>query len=247
VAHDVDRITALPPWTHGERPASTAHDPGLGVRFVAAVPMLSQALVAGLLAGYGIAVPVGAIAPLLISLAARSPLRSGIAAALGVATVDGVYALTAVLGGSALGHAIQPVAAPTRWVAAAVLVVLAVRTAVVAIRRHRVPVAGRAPEQPVTAGRAYLLLVGLTALNPATVVYFGALVLGRHAAGGFGIAAGAVFVAATFVASASWQLVLACGGSLLGRVLNDPRGRLLTALVASALITVLAAQLALSR
>jgi len=209
--------------------------------------MLSAALVAGLLAGYGVAVPVGAIAPLLIGLAARSPLRSGIAAALGVATVDGVYALTAVLGGSALGRAIQPVATPTRWVAAVVLVVLAARTAIVAVRRHRIPATDRGPERPVTAGRAYLMLVGLTALNPATIVYFGALVLGRHAAGGFGMADGAVFVVATFVASASWQLLLACGGSLLGRVLNNPRGRLLTALAASALIMVLAVQLAVSR
>jgi len=77
--------------------------------------MLSQVLVAGLLAGYGVAVPVGAIAPLLIGLAARSPLRSGVAAALGVATVDGVYALAAVAGGSALARVIQPIATPTRW------------------------------------------------------------------------------------------------------------------------------------
>jgi arginine exporter protein ArgO len=208
--------------------------------------MLSAALVAGLLAGYGVAVPVGAIAPLLIGLAARSPLRSGIAAALGVATVDGVYALAAVLGGSALARAIAPVATPTRWVAAAVLIVLAIRTAVLAIRRHRIQAAGSL-DRPVTAGRAYLMLVGLTALNPTTIVYFGALVLGRHASGGFGPVAGAVFVLAVFVASASWQLVLACGGGLLGRVLNNPRGRLLTALAASAVIMVLAAQLAVSR
>jgi arginine exporter protein ArgO len=208
--------------------------------------MLSQVLVAGLLAGYGVAVPVGAIAPLLIGLAARSPLRSGVAAALGVATVDGAYALAAVLGGSALARAIQPIATPTRWVAAAVLIVLAIRTAVLAIRRHRIP-AARSMDRPVTAGRAYLMLVGLTALNPTTIVYFGALVLGRHASGGFGPVAGAVFVLAAFVASASWQLLLACGGSALGRVLNNPRGRLLTALAASALVTVLAAQLVVSQ
>jgi arginine exporter protein ArgO len=201
--------------------------------------MLSQALLAGLLAGYGVAVPIGAIAPLLISLAARSPLRTGIAAALGVATVDGAYALAAVLGGSALGRAVQPVATPTRWVAAAVLIVLAVRTALVALRRQE-----RAGE--VAVGRAYLTFVGLTALNPATIVYFGALVLGRHASGAFGPLPGTVFVLATFAASASWQLLLACGGRLLGRVLNTPRGRLATALVASGLITVLAVQLMLA-
>lgn len=206
--------------------------------------MVSAALVAGLLAGYGVAVPVGAIAPLLISLAARSSLRAGVAAALGVATVDGAYALAAVLGGTALGRAIQPVATPTRWVAAAVLGVLAIRTAVVAVR----PAADSSRQEPVSAWRAYAMLVGLTALNPTTIVYFGALVLGRHAAaGGFGPVAGGVFVVAVFVASASWQLVLACGGRMLGRVLNNPRGRLLTALAAGALIMVLAVRLAVSR
>jgi arginine exporter protein ArgO len=197
--------------------------------------MLSGALLSGLLAGYGVAVPIGAIAPLLIGLAARSPLRTGIAAALGVATVDGGYALAAVLGGSALGRTIAPVATPTRWVAAAVLIVLAVRTALVAVRRTEPATAA-----PVTARRAYLVLVGLTALNPTTIIYFGALVLGRQASGGFGPLPGAVFVLAVCAASASWQLLLACGGRLLGQVLNTPRGRLVTALAASALITVLA-------
>ncbi|HEX5406463.1 MAG TPA: lysine transporter LysE, partial [Pseudonocardiaceae bacterium] len=52
-----------------------------------------------------------------------------------------------------------------------------------------------------------------------------------------------VFVAAAFVASASWQSLLACGGGLLGRVVDTPRGRLGTALAASAVIVVLAVRL----
>ena len=50
---------------------------------------MSEALVAGLLAGYGVAVPVGAIAVLIVGLTARTSLRVGAAAALGVATADG--------------------------------------------------------------------------------------------------------------------------------------------------------------
>src|SRR6476646_10134126 len=93
-------------------------------------------LVAGLLAGYGVAVPVGAIAALLISLTARTSLRVGAAAALGVATADGLYATVAVLGGAAAARFVAPLATPLRWVAAAVLVALAVRTAVTAVREH---------------------------------------------------------------------------------------------------------------
>lgn len=92
-------------------------------------------------------------------------------------------------------------------------------------------------------GRAYLGLLGLTLLNPATIVYFGALVLGRQAADGLTAGDQAVFVAAAFAASASWQLLLAGTGALLGRLLTGPRGRLLSALASSAVIAVLAASL----
>jgi hypothetical protein len=49
---------------------------------------MQNAALSGLLAGYGIAVPVGAIAVVLISLSARTSLRIGAAAGLGAATVD---------------------------------------------------------------------------------------------------------------------------------------------------------------
>lgn len=64
--------------------------------------------------------------------------------------------------------------------------------------------------------RAYTALAGLTALNPLTVVYFGALVLNRQAAGAFTASQAGIFVASVFAASASWQLLLAAGGALLG-------------------------------
>jgi len=201
------------------------------------------ALAAGMLAGYGVAVPVGAIAPLLISLTARTSLRVGAAAALGVATADGVYALVAVAGGTAAAEAVTPVATPLRWVAAAVLVALAVRTAAAALRRHRAGPAGPDTGALTTPPRAYLGLLGLTLLNPGTIVYFAALVLGRQAAGDGGALTGAAFVTGTFAASASWQLLLAGGGSVLGRLLTGPRGRLATALAGSAVILLLAATL----
>ena len=139
------------------------------------------ALVAGAVAGYGVAVPVGAIAALIVSLTARTSLKIGAAAALGVATADGVFALAAVLGGAALARLIAPISTPLRWVAAAVLVALAVRTAVTALRHHAGAIAPKQQGGLTTPGRAYLGLLGLTILNPATIVYFGALVLGRRA------------------------------------------------------------------
>lgn len=198
---------------------------------------MSGAFVAGLVAGYGVAIPVGAIGALLISLTARTSLKVGAAAAMGVATADGLYALAAVLGGAALAQLIEPVAVPMRWAAAVVLIALAVKTAVAAFRRHQGTVDDRVPATP---GRAYLGLLGLTVLNPATIIYFGALVVGRQADAAPDLLSGIVFVLAAFLASASWQLLLAGGGSLVGRVLSGPRGRLATALVSSAVIAALA-------
>ena len=61
-----------------------------------------RALAAGLVAGYGIAVPIGAVGTYLVGVSAHSGVRAGASAALGIASADTVYALVAVLGGAAL-------------------------------------------------------------------------------------------------------------------------------------------------
>ncbi|MFB7455403.1 LysE family transporter [Streptomyces sp. NPDC056188] len=203
---------------------------------------MSAALVAGLLAGYGIAMPVGAVAARLVTLTARSSLRTGVCAALGVATADGLYALLATLGGSALAAALRTVIVPLRWASALLLATLAVRGAAGALRRYREHrTATRTAPPPPSPARAYLALLGLTLLNPATLLYFAALVLGTHATAP---SDRAVFVLAAFAASTSWQLLLAGGGTLLGRALTGPRGQLATALVSSGVIMLLAARMA---
>ena len=210
---------------------------------------MTGAFLAGVIAGYGVAVPVGAIAVLIAGLTARTSLRVGVAAGLGAATADGVYALIAVLGGAALAAAIAPIATPLRWSGAVIVLLLAAHTARSALR-ERGTAAGSASLadppgrvatgvlDPTTPGRAYLGVLGLTLLNPATIVYFAALVLGRGGTGG-----GVWFVAGAFLASASWQLLIAGGGALVGRLLTGERGRLGTALVSSVVIAVLAVAL----
>ena len=89
--------------------------------------------------------------------------------------------------------------------------------------------------------RAYLTLVAMTAVNPATVITFVAVVLGRQTPDG-GVSGSAVvlFAAGAFVASAAWQLLLVGGGSLLGRLLRGRRGQLGIALCSATLMLVLA-------
>ncbi|MFD9467088.1 LysE family transporter [Streptomyces sp. NPDC060027] len=209
---------------------------------------MTAALVAGLLAGYGIAMPVGAVATYLVTLTARTSLRIGASAALGVATADGLYALVAALGGTALAAGLQPFLLPLRWASVLVLAALAVRGAIGAVRQYRerrLPV--RAGQDPPRPARAYLALLGITLLNPTTVVYFAALVLGSRTAEAVRPMEQGVFVLAAFVASASWQLLIAGGGALLGRTLTGHRGRLVTGLASSAVIMLLAVRVLAAR
>lgn len=237
------------------------------------------ALVAGLLAGYGIAIPVGAVATYLLALTARTSLKTGAAAALGVATADGLYALAAALGGTALARAIQPIMVQLRWASVLVLLALAAKTATAAISRHRAhhthrnnAAAAATPSAPAVPGhthsvgqaqlavigtsgsnddrarqmdlsRAYAGLLGITLLNPTTVIYFAALVVGSQTTATPDRFKQALFVLGAFAASASWQLLLAAGGALLGKALTGDRGKLLTALASSILITFLAVRL----
>lgn len=196
---------------------------------------MSAPFLAGVAAGYGIAVPVGAIGVLIVGLSARTSLRVGAAAGLGAATADGIYAAVAVVGGAAVAGLIAPIATPLRWVATVVLLGLAAVTARSAFKK---PGTAARAERPATALRAYAGILALTLLNPATVIYFGALVLGRGGAGG-----GVWFVTGAFLASASWQLLIAGSGSLIGRLLTGDRGRMITALLSSVVIAILAIKL----
>ncbi len=236
-----NRVTAASGVGRHPRVAGPANIGCVRISCLACSRLVTDALISGLLAGYGVAIPVGAIGVLIISLSARESLRVGLGAAFGVATADGLYALIAVVGGTAAAGLVRPIATPLRSVAGAVLLGLAVQITVHAWRHARDP--GReVPRSKLRSGpRAFAGVLGLTILNPATIVYFTALVLGHRAGGGaVHLASGAAFVVAVFVASASWQLLLAVGGSALGGALSGPRGKLITAMVSSTVIAVLA-------
>lgn len=197
---------------------------------------MREVVLSGLVTGWAIAVPVGAVAAYLVTLTARTSLRVGAAAALGVATVDGVYATAAVVGGAALAALIEPAAGALRLVSAGVLLVIAALTVRNALRPVSAAATGAAP---MRAGAAYALFLGITAVNPATVVYFAAVVLGNQGLVS-SAAEGLAFVAAVFAASASWQLTLAVGGAALGRFVASPRGHRVTGVASGAVIALLA-------
>jgi arginine exporter protein ArgO len=202
---------------------------------------MTEAFLAGLVAGYGLAVPVGAVAVLMVNMTAHTSFRMGAAAAAGAVTADGLYAVAAVIGGSALAAVIEPISAPLTWIAALTLLGMAVHIARTATSTKN------APSQtltPTTTWRSYLAFLGLTALNPWPAIYFVALILGRHAQGGMTETETAAYVGAILLASASWQLLLAAGGAALGRTLTSPRSQRLTALISGVLIGGLAISIA---
>jgi arginine exporter protein ArgO len=195
-----------------------------------------DALLSGLLTGYAIAVPVGAVAVLIIAVSSRTSWRTGAAAGLGVATVDAAYAAVAVVAGTAVARALEPVSTALTVISVVVLLGIAVLTLAHAFRPER------ADDRPVrrwTPLRAWLTFVAITAINPATVLYFAAIVLGGSVRID-GPAEGAVFVTAAAAASASWQLLVATLGSGLGSWITGPRGRRTTGVLAALAIAGLA-------
>lgn len=204
---------------------------------------MDDVLISGALAGFGIAMPIGAVTVMIVTLSAQTSLRTGLAGAMGTATADGLYALIAALTGAALAGLLRPVAGPMRWTAAVVLLALAAKGLADAVRRSLDPGSVRQVEEKRPFS-IYLQFLGLTVLNPLTIVYFSALVLALRN-DDWPPMGGLMFVVAAFAASASWQALLAVGGALVGRVLTSDKGRLGTALVGNGVIIFLAARLLL--
>ena len=182
--------------------------------------------VAGAIAGYAIAIPVGAVAVLIIDLGMRRGFRVGAAAGAGAATADFLYAILAMAGGTAIAAVLAPWSTPLRAVAAAVLLAIGIR-GLVGVARARARAArrdGAAPDPSAPAGlpgtaprrelvATWLRFVGITILNPSTVVYFAALILGLPDLGP-GIATRLEFVVGAGLASLSWQTLLAAAGAV---------------------------------
>ncbi|WBB95918.1 LysE family transporter [Solwaraspora sp. WMMA2080] len=124
--------------------------------------------------------------------------------------------------GAAVARLLDPATGILRAAAAVVLAANAVRGIVVAMQARRAATEAPQSAPARSIARTYAAFVGLTLLNPMTIVYFAALVVG-HQGGATDSTSSLLLVAAVFVAAASWQVLLASGGALLGRALASPR------------------------
>lgn len=208
------------------------------------------AFIAGALAGYAIAIPVGAIAVLIVETGVQRGFRLAAAAGAGTATADVTYATVAIVGGSAIGPIVAPWSLPLRIAAIVVLLAIGIR-GLVRVATH---LAGAEPgtrgarDRAVPGGRdlvaIYGRFLGLTLLNPATIIYFAALVLALPVLDGDPLTRPA-FILGAGAASLSWQLLIAAVGAVAHHRL-PPRFQLGISLLGNVMICGFAAVLARS-
>lgn len=201
-------------------------------------------LFSGLWAGYAIAIPVGAIAILILEIAMRRGFGLGVAAGAGAATVDLIYASTAGLAGQLLAEWLAPLSAVLKPVSACVLIGLGVYGLWRLGQTRHVPAAANAPAPTIQhgAGRIYAQFIGLTLINPATVAYFIALILGPLSGELLTLADRALFVVGVGLASLSWQSLLAFIGALAHRRLA-PRWQTAISVLGNGMVILLGAQM----
>lgn len=197
----------------------------------------SDPLVAGALAGFAIALPLGPVGLLVVSEGLHRGWRPAVAAATGVALVDLGYGAAAVAAGTAVTQALDGRLGAVRLVGAALLAAIAVH----GLLRLRRP-ATATPDVP--ARHVLLRFVGLTAVNPMTAIAFVvlAVALGDVVSGW---SAGSRFAAGVFAGSWAWQLALAAVGALAGARLSG-RARTVTGVVGYLVVLGYAVRLAVA-
>jgi arginine exporter protein ArgO len=175
-------------------------------------------LLQGLIAGYGIAIPIGPIAILIIEFGIRRGVKVAWCAGLGAASADLIYATIAMIAGTFLAQALRPYSGIIRIVSASALIVMGMW-----LLYHGTKATPQTEHRNMKSEgcfRAYGMILTLTLLNPITVTYFTSLILGLRIGTGNSIIASALFVVGAFSASLSWQSLLACTSGLAHKRLS---------------------------
>jgi threonine/homoserine/homoserine lactone efflux protein len=167
--------------------------------------LFAKALGIGLL----LAVPLGPIGLLCLRRSLTSGMAAGLAVGLGAATADGIYAAVAAF---ALGLA-APFIAEAGWLG------FIGGVALIAIGLKDILHRDGSPPPPSLRGHigVYAGVVLLTLTNPATVLTFGAIILGLGLVPDMASPTdGMIFVAGVFLGSTAWWVVLSALGGLVG-------------------------------
>lgn len=194
------------------------------------------ALSSGVLAGLALAAPLGAIGVLLVQEGIVRGVRGASPSAAAVATVDTLYCSAAVAAGALAGPIVEGWAPWPQIAGGAALIAIGTH-GLLSTRPTREHGAGRAATRSGTARRRYLVFLGLTALNPATLVYFTAILAGLDQVAD-SLPTAIVFVVGVGLASFGWQVSLVILGAVLGRT-TGPSFQSWTATVGNGLVVML--------
>ena len=222
----------------------------------------------GVVAGLAIAVPLGGIGVLLISEGVRRGWRGGLPAAAAVALVDLSYCLVAVMIGSVAASFVARIEPWPTIGGGIALVVVAAFGLYRGLRRYRglvcvsaecgeslrrVPrlAAGGPACGRMTGGELYgasgtsrfIVFLGLTAINPVTVVYFVALSAAMTSS--FTTTEAAAFISGTGVGSFAWQVCLIAVGGVLHTTMS-PKSQRITVFIGNAICACLGLYLLIS-
>ncbi len=171
------------------------------------------ALTTGLVVGLALVVPLGAIGLLLVQEGASLGWARGAPAAVAVATVDMLYCTAAVIAGTALSPVISGWGPWPKLIGGAALVLLAVWN-LIRVGRSTAKDGPDTLIPRVRPTQRYAVFFGLTAINPATVVYFAATVTGFSELMSSAVSA-TMFVVGVAVSSLGWQLLLVLVGAVV--------------------------------
>jgi len=172
----------------------------------------------GFLFGLTVAAAIGPIALLILNTSLRFGLSAGIRSAFGAATADLIYAIGAALLGAAALGAVAQAQHEIKLAASLLLIAMGPWLVIASLRASRKP-----PREIEQTPRAYLVTLGLTLVNPLTMLTFAAFIAQGPTEGARDMAGTVIGV---FLGSLVVQLLLAFSGAGARRLFAAPQALL---------------------
>lgn len=161
-------------------------------------------LVQGAAIGFLVAAAIGPIAMLCIRTTLERGRIAGLAAGLGVAVADTIYAAIGAYGISFIGSALTSGESWLKLVGGLVLIAFGIYLA-----RKQPVIVGEEPEVPKSLTADFLMTLGLTLTNPMTILSFAGLFAGVSGLRGFPLVEVPALLVGVFAGSAVWWVALA--------------------------------------
>jgi threonine/homoserine/homoserine lactone efflux protein len=200
-----------------------------------------QLFTIGFMAGLALAIPVGPMAIMLINTTVSKGFRHGAVGALGMATVDGSYALVVFAVGGLVASLLASLKLVFGLVGAVILLCLGIQTAYRNLKLlGKADGAGQASIEAGSVSKTFATFVAATVINAPTALYF--LAIAPNVANmGYQVTfiTAGVFALSVFLGSIVWQESLVLAG-LAVRGITTNRFRAWLGLAGGTLIVALA-------